>query len=143
MAILYTMCGLPGAGKSTFTKKHGECVVVSSDAIRAELYGSEEEQGDGAKVFAILNKRVAEALADGHDVIYDATNVTRKGRRAIIKRFDAVHVCVFINTSKDECIRRNANRTRHVPVEVIEKMAERLAVPTIAEGFSKIIEIKG
>lgn len=141
MPILYTMCGLPGSGKSTYAKQHPECVVISSDEVRKELYGDEAIQGDGAKVFEIVNCRVEEALDQGFNVIYDATNVASKTRKNIVNRFNAIHICVFVNTSIEECLRRNANRSRNVPQEVIERMAKKLTVPTELEGFTKIIEI--
>lgn len=142
MATLYTMVGLPGAGKSTFAQMRKECVVVSSDAIREEMYGDANIQGDGKKVFAELHRRVRKALAYGKDVIYDATNIERKTRKNIINNFDAQHVCVYISTDVEECKRRNAQRERVVPTEVIERMASKLVVPTAEEGFTKVIEIK-
>lgn len=139
MAKLYTMVGLPGSGKSTFAKHHPNCVVVSTDEIRAELFGDANEQKEGNKVFAVAFERIANALAENKDVIFDATNVGRKNRKQILKRFEAVHIAVYINTSVEECKRRNAKRERVVPNEVIDRMASRLTIPTEAEGFNHVI----
>ena len=141
MAKLYTMCGLPGAGKSTFAENHKECIIVSSDAIRKELYGDASIQGDGKRVFSIVDKRVKEALENGFDVIYDATNLKASTRKSIINKFDAEHICVFVNTPKEECMKRNENRERVVPMPVMERMFIQLTPPTVEEGFLKIIEI--
>lgn len=55
------MCGLSGSGKSSIAKDlavkyHAE--IVSSDAIREELFGSCQNQSDNEKVFNIFNKRI-------------------------------------------------------------------------------------
>ena len=99
------------------------------------------KRGVDKKVFAELHRRVREALAQGKDVIYDATNVERKTRKNIINSFDAQHVCVYVSTDVEECKRRNAQRERVVPTEVIERMASKLVVPTVEEGFDAVIEI--
>ena len=138
MKILYTMVGLPGAGKSTFAQTHPECVVISTDAIRAELLGSAECQEQGDRVFAEAHKRVEQALRAGHDVIIDATNVTRKARKQWL-RHTAHHVAVYVATDVEECKRRNAQRDRQVPEYVIDRMAQRLAIPTTTEGYDSII----
>ena len=73
MSKIYTMCGLPGSGKSTYAKNYlPDCVIVSSDAIRGELYGSEEIQGNAKKVFAEAFRRIREAVNNGQDVVFDA-----------------------------------------------------------------------
>lgn len=135
---LYTMVGLPGSGKSTFAKDHAECVVVSTDEIRAELFGSEECQENGSKVFAVAFARISKALAEGNDVIFDATNVSRKARKSVFQ-FDAEHIAVYVSTDAEECKRRNAQRERKVPECVIDRMASRLVVPTVTEGFEKVL----
>lgn len=140
--ILYTMIGLPGSGKSTFAFDHPECVVVSTDAIRAELFGDESKQKNGKLVFDIAYTRLAQAVEAGQDAIFDATNLRRKYRKKIFQMFPkAYHVAVFVNTPIEICKERNAKRDRVVPEMVIDRMASNLNVPTIAEGFKKIIEI--
>lgn len=138
----YTMIGLPGSGKSTFASNHPECVVVSTDAIRGELFGDENEQKDGKLVFDVAYARLAQAVEAGQDAIFDATNLQRKYRKKIFQMFPkAYHVAVFVNTPVDVCKERNAKRDRVVPEMVIDRMASSLNAPTIAEGFKEIIEI--
>ena len=138
MNKLYTMVGLPGSGKSTFTKNHTECVVISTDAIRAELFGSEECRENGSLVFKIAFKRIREALEQGCDVIFDATNVSRKARKCVFQ-LNAEHIAVFVNTDVEECKRRNEQRERKVSEFVMDKIASLLVDPTIEEGFEKVI----
>lgn len=140
MPYLYTMIGLPGSGKSTVAKRsYTDCVVVCPDDIRAELFGDASCQEQGGRVFAIAHERISKALADGFDVVFDATNTQRRYRKDIFKKHpDATHVAVFVRTSVENCKMRNAARDRVVPDEVIDHMAARLDVPTIEEGFSCI-----
>lgn len=88
MSTLYMLVGLPGSGKSFYAKSLSEetgAIIHSSDAIREELLGSEEDQSESPKVFALLHCRVKKDLSDGRDVIYDATNINSKRRRAFLQ----------------------------------------------------------
>lgn len=140
MNKLYTMVGIPGSGKSTIANQIPNTVVISSDAIRKELYGAEEIQGNGKQVFDLVYKRIGEKLAKGNDVVFDATNLTPWTRSAVF-RFTAEHIAVFVNTSLDDCLERNAARERKVPEEVIYRMYHSLTCPNKTEGFKTIITI--
>lgn len=80
MPTLAFLVGLPASGKSTFAKQKemSGYKIHSSDAIRKELYGDENEQKDGDKVFQLLYKRVAQDLKNGKDCVLDSTGLTRK-----------------------------------------------------------------
>ena len=141
---LILLVGIPGAGKTTYSKKYLEqnidTVHLSSDSIRAELYGNESIQGNPADVFSLMQKRAIEALNDGHDVIYDATNITRKDRACIISicpKFVKIEAHI-IWAPIEECIKRDAARDRTVGKEVIDKMLKKFQAPYYDEGIDEI-----
>ena len=86
MATLNIMIGIPGSGKSNYAKKcllTNNSVYLSSDDIRVELYGFEDQTHNDV-VFETMKKRTLNALKEGKDVIYDATNLNKKRRSGII-----------------------------------------------------------
>lgn len=136
------MIGIPGSGKSTAAANIPNALLVSTDKIREELFGDESNQQEGKKVFDIAMARIEEGLRSGHNVIFDACNVTRKNRKNCFQFPCDEAVAVFVNTPIKECKKRNSNRNRVVPEDVIDRFYSRLQKPSKAEGFSKIIEIK-
>ena len=86
MAKFVMLIGLPGAGKSTYTNKDHTSfwetviklksgfIVLSSDAIRKEVYGDETIQDDPQKIFDIMNKRAIESLKQGIDAFIRLVN---------------------------------------------------------------------
>lgn len=137
---LYILCGPAACGKSTYAATLN-AVVVSSDKVREELFGDTGIQKDNDRVFEIVNQRVEEALALGRDVVYDATNIKSYIRKNIINQFDARFVAIWFDVSKEECLKRNAKRSRHVPKSVVDKMFNRFEIPRYEEGFDVIIKI--
>ena len=139
----YMLVGIPGSGKSTIAEKHlltYDTIHLSSDAIRGELWGDENCQKNPDKVFALMQERTIEALKKGINVIYDATNITRKSRKAILDKIPSyVHKeCVIVWAPIKDCISRDENRERTVGVDVINKMLKRFEAPFYDEGFDEI-----
>lgn len=140
MAILYTLIGLPASGKSTFCLSHSDCVVVSSDEIRAELFGNAEIQTNPRLVFQTAHERIEKALNNNKNVIFDATNLTIKDRKKIFSHKSCKHIAIYFKPNIEKCIERDSKRDRVVSAEVIKNMAKRLTKPTIEEGFNEIVE---
>lgn len=141
---LILLVGIPGSGKTTYAKKYIEetlnTIHLSSDAIRKELYGDESIQGNPADVFSLMQKRAIEALNNGQNVLYDATNITRKDRASIIgicPRFAKIE-CHIIWAPIEMCIERDANRERTVGKEVIDRMLKRFQAVYYDEGIDEI-----
>ena len=141
------MVGLVGSGKSTYAKRLAEetnAIICSSDAIREELYGDENSQDNNEEVFEILHSRIKENLKNGKNVIYDATNINSKRRRAFLselRNIPCVKKCVIIATPFEMCCIQNESRDRVVPYEVIERMYKNWNTPYWFEGWNEI-EIK-
>ncbi len=136
------LVGIPGSGKSTYAKEQVNEFTkhFSSDAIRKELYGDENCQDDPSRVFNLMQQRTIEALRNGYDVIYDATNITRKSRKAILSQLPAYveKKCVVVWVPIDYCIKRDSERERTVGEAVINKMLQRFEAPFYDEGFDNI-----
>lgn len=96
---LYILCGPAGSGKSTYAEGLN-AVVVSSDDVRKEVYGDASNQTNPKLIFSIVNDRVRKALAEGKDVVYDATSLTVKIRKNIINQFNARFVAVWFDVPK-------------------------------------------
>lgn len=137
------VCGLPGCGKTTYikeeTREMDRFVVISTDAIRAELYGDPSNQSHNKEVFELAHLRIKEFLnCDRYDtVFFDATNISRKDRRRILAIVPKgvekeVHV---VWASIETCIARDENRNRSVGADIIMKIAERFQIPDFTEDF--------
>ena len=115
---LIMMIGIAGSGKSTLSNQiqiahNGEIVkptIHSSDAIRKELYGDENIEGDKEQIFKLLHCRIKQDLANGVDVVYDATNLNNRKRAGFLRELKHINcqkeaVCVL--TPWGVCCRQN------------------------------------
>ncbi len=144
---LIIMVGPPGAGKTTIAKeivdKFDNFVIVSPDKIREEITGDMTDQSQNELVFGRVYGQLSAYLEDGQNVVYDATNCRSTYRYKIIdvcKNYAYKIVCLMSTTPIAECIRRNSERHRTVPGDVIEKMYFNLRKhpPIIFEGYDLI-----
>ena len=145
---LILLCGIPGSGKTTYAEKYIRTypgtVHISSDNIRKELWGNEATQGDNNEVFALMQTRTINALNFGDNVVYDATDLTRKDRAYIISqcpKFAKIE-CHIIWAPIETCIERDAARKRTVGKEIIDKMLKRFQTPYYDEGIDYIEVIR-
>lgn len=147
------LVGIPGSGKSTAAKQLGKqsvaTSIISTDAIREELYGSESELGAWGDIEAKIRTRLEEANSNGSLVIYDATNYRRGFRGNFLLAASQYApqrrcrwTCLIMDTPLEECLERNARRERQVPEFVIKKMSGVLEreFPSHDEGFETIIK---
>ena len=141
---LIIMVGLPGSGKSTRAKEIANtenCTVLSSDALRKELSGSEQDQTQNDKVFKLLYQRMNDLLSNGESVIIDATNTTIKSRKRILSecKFPCYKEVQLVATPIEECVSRDRGRERSVGIDVIKKFEGSFQCPQYFEGFDLVV----
>jgi predicted kinase len=137
---LYTLSGLPGAGKSQLQDNARNLppgAWVSSDALREQILGYQDDldpaglprtvrfEDANATVFSTMRAIVRERLARSLLTIVDATNLTdadRKEWAELAKAAGAPFEVLIIGTSLDDCIRNNTLRRFRVQEHRILEM---------------------
>jgi predicted kinase len=85
--VLVMVSGLPGTGKSFFSRKLAErlaCTILESDEIRKRLFPLPTYSlTESARVFEVINRQMDGLLKQGISVIMDATNLKEKHRKSV------------------------------------------------------------
>lgn len=153
MGNLYIMIGLPGSGKDTVIKniiqnmpeqEQLRTEVLSSDNLRIELFGWEDQTKNGI-VFQEMNKRCKEALSAGWNVIYNATNLNKKRRMALINEMRKYQINIYAILCLcplGTIYERNFIRCeRRLPEDKLLQMFRTMDIPLKYEGYDKILFI--
>lgn len=151
LTVLILLIGLPGSGKSTVAKQlMAQCPqmqLISTDAIRGQLFGSEAIQGSWLLIWREIERQLQEGISTGKTVIFDATNAQRRHRREVItlaRDLGFTHITgVWVQTPVWLCLARNQKRDRIVPEDIILRMHRQLrdAPPSLEEGLDQILPL--
>ncbi|GAA2087167.1 hypothetical protein GCM10009759_08370 [Kitasatospora saccharophila] len=123
---LVVLVGPPASGKTSFVRalvagrRIDAAAVVSSDAIRAELFGTSspaeaESDAADARVFEERDRRIAARLAAGKCAVAESTNVTAQARERLIAlagRFDAPVTVLRFDPGLTDLLRQYTERGR-------------------------------
>ena len=146
---VHICCGAPGSGKTTWSKdlseKDPNIVRVCPDDCRRAICGDSNNQTVSYPAFCMAKDQVRNALNMGKWVVFDATNMHRKGRKDFInmaREQGAKVVAHVFECDKATLLARNAKRGteggRNVSEKVIDDMLGRYQRPEKPE-FDEVI----
>lgn len=131
MAKLTLLIGLPASGKSTFAKEllknSGNTVRINKDLLRTMLH-FDKWSGRNEGLTRVAAKILAkDFLIAGKDVIIDDTNLntgTVAGWQSLVDSIPSARLeKVVMETTLNECIKRDLLREKNVGKDVIIQMA--------------------
>jgi predicted kinase len=115
--VLVVISGLPGTGKSYFSKQLAEKVpflVLESDALRKILFSPPDYSSkESSQLFRAIHLLLREFLKKGIPLILDATNLSKRFREhlyAIVNRLDVRLVLVRVEAPPEVVRRRLESR---------------------------------
>jgi predicted kinase len=154
MTHLILLIGIPGSGKSTLIRQWQQqqqgLRVISTDQIRAKLFGDEAVQGDWRLIWQEVQRQFVGAvqqiqLGTVKLAVYDATNTRRRNRRPVLALARSTGftqiTAVWLDPPLALCLERNQSRLRQVPEVVIQRMYRQLwsCPPRLREGLDLLL----
>lgn len=156
-SIYVMLSGLPGSGKSTarsfLRKMYRINYIASSDDIierKCKADGITYNEGFSKYIESSqtqLNRNMNSALADGLNILDDATNLTKHGRfnklNIIPKSYFVI--CYYFPTPEENewRLRLNSRPGKTIPEKVLENMKGYFVMPSIEEKFDMVFTVNG
>jgi predicted kinase len=144
VACLVVLVGPPGSGKTTWARQNGAGAAhVSQDGL-IDAISPDGFEHIYRPIYKAAEDAVAQAaLQDGHTVIVDRTNRTRRHRERwlhIARQADAAAVAVVMTTPAAICRQRNRERasSRRLSEERMDRMLAACEPVGAEEGFAAI-----
>ncbi|QPN70105.1 AAA family ATPase [Synechococcus sp. CBW1108] len=155
----HLLIGPPASGKSTLAMTLQELlsgsgsqpVVLSTDAIRKELYGNPAAQGSWNEIGVVLFDRLKRAVESDMPAIIDATHARRPWRLGITQQLELPRpvewVGWWLRTPLEICQKWNKNNDRALQVsdDQLKQYYDDLKAgdfgPSDHEGFATLIEL--
>jgi predicted kinase len=143
------MVGVPASGKTTVARdRFPEALRISLDDLRLMFSGrafhARIEPAVAAAADALNDALPKFAAARHVDLLFDATNVSRKRRARLIataRHHGLSPVAVYLTLPIATALERNRQRPFPVPPMVVRRFGRILEPPTLDEGFDEVIVI--
>lgn len=139
------LSALPGSGKDYFIHKHyADWPVISLDDIRRKHKIDPTDRKRNGWVVQEAKEHARSLLRQHQSFIWNATNITRSMRQLLIDLFTTYGArvrVVYIEVPYRRLVEQNNKREFGIPPTVLERLIEKLEVPSPTEAWQ--VEVIG
>lgn len=133
-AHVVILCGLSATGKSSITQEYRQkgYEIISLDDIRKTHFKSVENQKYNDEVVRIAKEALKVALRNKQNVVYDATNIRKDFRSAIIgiaMNYHGFTEIVIVHKQMSDIYKDNKDRAHPVPDDVLASQISQFQLP--------------
>lgn len=141
------LVGPGAAGKSTWAaERFADELIVSSDRLRALVGAGEDDLAASADAFALLEEVVRQRIGRRLTTVIDTLGMDRERRLgwlALAREKGVPCVAVAFDTPAAECRRRNRERSKRIPADVLTSQlktwnAVKRELP--GDGFDEVLQ---
>lgn len=130
------LSGLPGVGKDYWIHQNNPGLpIISLDDLRIQHKIS--PKGNQGTLIQLAKEQARKYLRSNQSFIWNATNLTTQLRTPLIKLFHeygARVMIIYIEKPYEILLKQNNKREHSVPVDAIERMIQKLEIPSIIEA---------
>lgn len=139
---VHMICGIAGAGKDTFIKNNlSNLPMVSLDNIRRENKIKPTDKKGNGRVIQMGKEACKVNLRKKQPFVFNATNITKDMRQKwclMFEDYGANVIIYYVESDYKKVLKQNSNREYKVPDKVIEKMINKLELPSYDEACNII-----
>lgn len=134
---VYMLSAISGSGKDTYINQHFDLPILSLDAIRRVHKIAPTDKKKNGQVVQMAKEQAKEYMRKKQDFVFNATNLTKDMRSkwiTLFMEYKASVKIIYLEVPYKKLLKQNHNRAYKVPEDVIERMIQKLEIPTPREA---------
>jgi len=138
---VYMMCAVPASGKDYYINKHLDMPILSLDNIRREHNIKPTDKKGTGRVVQMAKEQAKVYMRKKQSFVFNATNITRDMRGRWISLFLEYRArvkIIYLEVPYKQLKKQNINREYPVPPKVIDRLFDRLEIPSFDEGYEVV-----
>lgn len=138
------LSGIAGSGKDHYIRKNlPGWEVISLDDMRRKLKIDHNDSKGNGRIIQEAKQVAREHLRRHRNFVWNATNITVQMRSQLIDLFEVYNPViriVYLEVPYTKLLSQNSNRDFPIPQQAIERMIEKLEVPSLWEAH--VVELQ-